>query len=264
MKEIVKQAAFAAGLNITRQTPSEEIWQLIRSLHPVDCGRNLIRIGGDAAGGYLLPDDLDGIEYCFSPGVSSVADFESHLATLQIRSFMTDYSVEAPPMANPSFVFDKKYLGANDTDTFTTLASWKAKYLDKNYSKDLILQMDVEGFEYEVILSTPAELLDSFRIIVAEFHYLEKIFDPIVFKFYKSSFDKLLKNFNVVHIHPNNRMGSVKKGDLEVPTAMEITFYNKRRTQAVKPALRFPHPLDRENAPHLNPLPLPKCWYSSS
>src|SRR5687768_8728360 len=144
MKEIVKQAAFAAGLNITRQTSSEEIWKLIRALRPVNCGKNLIRIGGNAAGGYLIPDDLDGIEYCFSPGVSSVADFESHLANLRIKSFMTDYSVDAPPVNNPSFIFDKKFLGANDSDTFTTLLSWKEKYL-KNYSQDLILQMDVEG-----------------------------------------------------------------------------------------------------------------------
>jgi hypothetical protein len=92
MRKIIKEAAFAAGLNVTRQTPIEEIRQLIRTLRPVDCGKPLIRIGGDGAGGYLLPDDLEGIEYCFSPGVSTVADFESHLATLHIKSFLADYS----------------------------------------------------------------------------------------------------------------------------------------------------------------------------
>ena len=30
-------------------------------------------IGGAGDGGYLVPDDLDGIEYCFSPGVNLIS-----------------------------------------------------------------------------------------------------------------------------------------------------------------------------------------------
>src|SRR3954447_581511 len=151
IKKTVKEAVFAAGLNLTRQTRSEEAGQFIATLRPVDCEKGLIRIGGEADGGYLLPDDLEGIEYCFSPGVGMISDFENHLSTLHIQSFLADYSVESPPVQNPDFVFDQKFLGANDSDIFMPLNSWKEKYL-KNYSRDLLLQMDIEGFEYEVIL----------------------------------------------------------------------------------------------------------------
>jgi hypothetical protein len=261
MEELVKKWLFACGFNVTRQTKSEEVLALIRKLRPQDCGKELIRIGADRDGGYLIPNDLAGIEYCFSPGVSTRSHFEDHLANLKIRSFLADYSVAAPPVSRPEFTFDKKYLGANDRDNFFTLATWKNKYLE-GYTGDLLLQMDIEGFEYEVILSTPPELLNQFRIIVIEAHSLDKLFDRFAFGLISTCFDKLLQFFHVVHIHPNNCCGVVRKGDIEVPRMVEITFLNRNRVSQVRPATVFPHELDRDNVAELETLRLPGCWYS--
>jgi hypothetical protein len=216
-------------------------------------------VGPHTDGGYLIPDDLEGIEYCFSPGVDVSSSFENQLADRNIKSFLADYSVEAPSIIRPEFVFDKKFLGAVDRDQFFTLASWKDKYL-KDYRGDLILQMDIEGFEYEVILSTPQDLLDQFRIIVIEFHELDRLFDPLAFRLLSACFDKLLKSFYVVHIHPNNVSEVVKREAIEIPRIMEFTFLNKRRVRVTKPRLDFPHNLDADNSSN-PPLPLPKCWY---
>ena len=79
-KTVVRDAGLAVGLNITGCTARAEVLGLIKSLRPMDCGKKLIRIGGNEDGGYLVPDDLEGIEYCFSPGVSTTVDFETHLA----------------------------------------------------------------------------------------------------------------------------------------------------------------------------------------
>jgi hypothetical protein len=261
MEELVKKWFFARGLNVTRQTKTAQVIDLIRKLRPQDCGKTLIRIGSDGDGGYLVPDDLAGIEYCFSPGVSAISHFEDHLATLNIRSFLADYSVDSPPVSRPEFTFDKKFLGAVDQDHFFTLASWKDKYL-KGYSGDLILQMDIEGFEYEVILSTPADLLKQFRIIVIEFHSLDRLFDRFAFGLISTCFDKLLQYFRVVHIHPNNCCGSVRKGAIEVPRVLEITFLNKNRVSQTQPAQTFPHKLDRDNVQEKTALRLPELWYS--
>jgi len=141
-------------------TKPDDVLGLIGKLTPQDCGRNLIRIGGSGDGGYLIPDDLDGIEYCFSPGVSTVSNFENELANLNIKSFLADYSVDSPPIAREEFTFDKKFLGSTDYGQFFTLTSWKDKYL-KDYAGDLILQMDIEGGEYEVIINTPDHVLDQ-------------------------------------------------------------------------------------------------------
>jgi hypothetical protein len=246
---------------VTGQTDPKEILALIESLKPKHCGKPLIRIGGAGDGGYLLPDDLKGIEYCFSPGVGTKADFEKQLSRLNIRSFLADYSVEGPPFHDAHFTFDKKFLGETDTDKIMTLASWKNKYL-KTYRGDLLLQMDIEGHEFEVIMNSPDDLLAQFRIIVVEFHSLDRLFEPPSFSRYKSCFAKLTSKFVVAHIHPNNCCGNVVRGSIEIPKLIEVTFYNKKRVVNPSPRKDFPHPLDRDNVPGKPTLVLPKCWYA--
>jgi hypothetical protein len=250
----------ALRFNLAKQTKAADVYGLIKKLRPQDCGKDLIRIGGNEDGGYLIPDDLEGIEYCFSPGVSILSEFENELADRKIRSFLADYSVDSPTITRPEFIFDKKFLGLIDNEQFFTLATWKDKYL-KNYTGDLILQMDIEQAEYPVILSTPDHLLDQFRILAIEFHSLHKLFDPFAFEVISACFQKLLEHFYVVHIHPNNFEGSVSVGDIEVPKNMEFTFLNKKRVSRTKPQRVFPHSLDVPNVPR-RPLHLPKCWYS--
>ncbi len=107
----LRAGLFSRGLNVTGQTSPTDVTALIRRLRPLDCGKELIRIGGEGDGGYLVPNDLEGIEYCFSPGVSTTSDFENTLADLHIKSFLADYSVASPPVVRPEMVFDKKFLG---------------------------------------------------------------------------------------------------------------------------------------------------------
>lgn len=260
MINAVKNRVLSLGITAARQTKTSDVQHLIEKLRPEDCGKDLIRIGGKGDGGYLIPDDLQGIEYCFSPGVSTMSEFENHLADLGIKSFLADYSVESPPITRPEFIFDKKFLGSTDSGRFFTLATWKDKYL-KDYKGDLILQMDIEGFEYQVIANTPDQLLDQFRILVIEFHSLDRLFDPWSFELLESCFEKLLEHFCVAHIHPNNDAGTVKRKDLEIPEVLEFTFLNKKRVSRTKPKTNFPHKLDQDNFPTKRPLNLPECWY---
>ncbi len=252
----------APGFNVTSQTVPEDLMELIRKLRPQNCGMDLIRIGGAGDGGYLVPDDLDGIEYCFSPGVNTISDFENQLADRGIKSFLADYSVDAPPILRPELTFDKKFLGATNNDKFMTLPFWKDKYLS-HYAEDLILQMDIEGSEYEVILNVPDDLLEQFRIVVIEFHFLQLLFEPIMFKILSACFEKLLKSFCVVHIHPNNCGDMVKRGNIEIPIGMEFTFLNKRRVSTQTPVHTFPNKLDMPNNPRGRNMTLPDCWYKN-
>ena len=247
------------GVYSTSRTATSTLLGLVRELRPQDCGKNLIRIGAPGDGGYLIPDDLEGINYCFSPGVSTISDFENDLADLGIKCFLADYSVDAPPILRREFTFDKRFVGASDFGNYFTLSNWKDKYL-KGYSGDMLLQMDIEGNEYEVIFSTPDDLLNQFRIMAIEFHYLDRLFDPVVFSMIAASFRKILQQFHVAHIHPNEIGGSCKVGDLEIPKVMEFTFLNKRRVSSTNPIRTFPHKLDSGNTGK-RPLTLPACWY---
>ena len=262
LRNFIKALAFAARIDLARRTRDDDILQLLTQLRPLSCGRELIRIGPDGDGGYLLPDDLEEIHYCFSPGVGSTVGFESALADRNIRCFLADYSVQSLPVNRPEFTFDKKYLGANDTDVSFTLKSWIGKYL-KDCDVPLLLQMDIEGNEYEVLLNTPTEVLASFRILVIEFHHLHRMFDSFLFSLYKACFERILQHFYVAHIHPNNCCGSLKKSGIEIPRHMEFTFYNRNRVACSTYQQQFPHPLDRDNVPGNRRLRLPRCWYGS-
>ena len=79
-----------------RPTPVARLRALIEKLSPVTCGKELIRLGDDGDGGYLLPDDLGGIAACFSPGVGYSSKFEIDVAARGIRVHMADASVDGP------------------------------------------------------------------------------------------------------------------------------------------------------------------------
>lgn len=258
VKETGKLQEALRNLRLTRRTESARVRALIRSLCPQNCGLDLIRIGGPGDGGYLVPNDLGGIEYCFSPGVSTVSTFENELADRGIRSFLADYSVDAPQITRPEFVFDKKFLGPVDGGNYITLASWKNQYLP-DYNGDLLMQMDIEGAEYDVLLATPESLLDQFRIILIEFHFLDRIFEPEEFPTIEDTFHRLLRHFHVAHIHPNNIGGSVTLDGIEIPKLLEFTFINKRSVARTQPQTVFPHPLDADNGRRKH-LVLPECW----
>lgn len=260
-KRLVKSGFLQFGVCVMRRTETAKLLDLIETLRPQDCGKELIRIGGQGDGGYLIPDDLEGIEYCFSPGVSTESGFENYLADLGIKSFLADYSVDEPPISRMEFSFEKKFLGSLDSENFFTLTTWKDKYI-KDYTGDLILQMDIEGCEYEVILSTPDALLNQFRIMVIEFHSLDQLFDPFVFSAWSATFEKILRYFHVAHIHPNNYADCVKVGKVEIPRVLEFTFINKRRVGSTRPQEVFPHRLDARNNMEASDVFLPKCWHS--
>src|ERR1700684_3718638 len=166
MRNFIRNILASAGISIGRHVDDVSIRDMIERLHPVVTDRDLIRLGGDADGGYLVPNDLDGIVACFSPGVGPVVSFEEALVERGIPCFLADASVTSPPILNQLIHFERKFLGVVNDDTTTTLDAWVRNYAPA--SGDLILQMDIEGAEWPVLLNVSDETLRRFRIIVIE------------------------------------------------------------------------------------------------
>jgi|TARA_B110000211_G_C14047515_1_gene539698 hypothetical protein len=238
----------------------EDLKSLLVKLHPVKTDFELIRIGSDIDGGYLIPDDLDGISTCFSPGVSDNCAFELDLANnFGVTSYMCDWSVNSSPTLHDNLIFKKKYLGVINDEKYIRLESWFNTLKPK---KDCILQMDIEGSEYNVILDTDNQTLSNFRILIIEFHGLDMLFNQSGFRTISSVFEKLLINFKVVHIHPNNCCGSYEYDGIEIPSVMEFTFLNKNRIKSFESLSKFPHKLDTDNTDNKT-IELPINWYDS-
>ena len=229
----------------------------LKSNRPITTEFDLIRIGGSQDGGYLIPNDLDGIKYCFSPGVDVTSDFELDLyEKFNVHSYLSDFSVDKAGIDCDGFKFQKKFLNSKTNITNETLSDWIRK---ENNDDEMILQMDIEKSEYNVLIETSSEVLKKFRIILIEFHDFNKIFSDFGFRTINSLFDKLNNDFYIVHIHPNKCCGYSETKGLKIPNTVEYTFLRKDRVKYKKNTEKFPHELD-----HDKDFILPSNFYNFS
>ena len=72
---------------------------------------------------------------------------------------------------------------------------------------------------------------------------------------------KIMINFEVAHIHPNNCNGTFPVSGEKLPTALEITFLRKDLCRYKKNVESLPHKLDSKNIKKLPNVYLSKKWY---
>ncbi len=268
MKKVLKKAFLGtislANITANKLLDKQIVLSLIHKLRPYDTDKKLIRFGPNGDGGYLIPDDVKDIEACFSPGVGLLSGFEEDCSKHGMKVFLADKSVDSPALNNPQFSFIKKYIGPLTNEDFITLDDWVDSSNLESHNSDLLLQMDIEGYEYSTILSISNQLMKRFRIIVVEFHSLNRLWDTEFFNIASPVFDKLLQNHSCVHIHPNNCCGMFKLKGLELPNVAEFTFVRNDRVEKDKIQNVFPHPLDFDCEPSIKPLVLPKHWFASN
>lgn len=260
-KNFIKNKLRSQGLYVEKHTSKKAILSLIESFTPIETNKNLIRLGPEKDGGYLVPDDLENIEACFSPGVGGISDFELSCLGYGMKLFLADKSVDGPPISNENFNFLKKYVGPLNNRDFTTVDTWVSSSI-KNTGKDLMLQMDIEGYEYVTILNMSEQLIKRFRIIVIEFHNLHKLWNRDFFLTTKLALDKLLQNHYCIHIHPNNIAKTYTLHGVEIPPVAEFTFIRKDRCDNMGFRKDFPHNLDEDNTPN-DTVVLPSTWYKN-
>jgi len=222
----------------------------------------LTRVGGGGDGGYLIPDDFTDVVACFSPGVGKKSDFELALAERGIRSFMADYSVDGPPIKHAYFNFEKLFVATHSEQSkLIRLDEWISK--KEQTAGDLILQMDIEGHEWPILADVTAETLSRFRIIVLELHELDNLLtNPLGIEIFKSVFQKLNKQFSVVHLHANSGCGLLNYQGVQIPRVIEVTLIRNDRYQVSNELFdpTIPSPLDAPNVPGQKELRLTKEW----
>lgn len=259
----------------SEKTSITRIIDSISIMKPKPSPYKLKRIGGKGDGAYLIPDDLDGIEACFSPGVNNYKNFEDELTdTYGIKCHMCDYSSDIAdfktPLREGSQTFKKMWLDIDSDINTISLEQW-IEELSLKTDRDLLLQMDIEGAEYRNLLSCKNSILQRFRIIVLELHGLhianneaefEKELGPLL--------RKLDINFICVHAHPNNcsRDFVLEKTGFNIPNVLELTFLRRDRFDQINVLewhkTLIPHPLDINLNVIENPLLfLSESWCSN-
>jgi hypothetical protein len=266
IKNTIKNLLGRFGLNIYKSN-KEDLENFIKKIFVHDLGYDLIRVGCNGDGGYLVPNILNQISYCFSPGVGGIVNFENDLQKRGIKCFLADSTVQDPSNKIEKYDFIKKNINIFNDSNNITLESWINQKLKKNKKKvgkinNLMLQMDIEGDEIPILLNIKKEIIKKFKIMIIEFHNFEFLGNNFSIKIYKQVFEKILKDFDIAHIHPNNCCGFKRIFNYDIPRVMEITFLRKDISKFKKKIKnKLPHALDFKCVNYKKDISLPNYFY---
>ena len=93
---------------LSRTSNLQNLNNFLKKIKVYNLGYDLVRIGQQNDGGYLVPNIIDQIDYCFSPGVGNTTKFEEELINKGVRKcFLADGTLEFIS-TNPKIEFLKK------------------------------------------------------------------------------------------------------------------------------------------------------------
>lgn len=207
-------------------------------------GREKARFGGDKDGGYvMLPPDPGDIAYSF--GVSESSPWDLEMARLGVQVFQYDASIEQAPDEHPNIKFHKYFLaGLEREGPYKTV---EEILRDHNHASrnDIILQMDIEGAEWEVLPLLSPEQLNCFKQIIVEFHHIDKQ------EYACPIFRKLRQTHTPIHFHYNNNAASCfylpRQGFIYNAEALELTYVRNDALTFSTCRDYFPTELDCKN-----------------
>lgn len=225
----------------SEKTSRSKILGLFSSLRPIKTEINLIRIGDSNDGGYLVPDDLTGIQGLVSPGVGNTIRFDLEIAK-DMPALLIDGTVSKPVNLPHNIDFLPLMLGSE-----VSLESLLDSFFPS--ARELILSMDIEGAEWQVLKNTNRLCLDSFRIIVIELHNLHTLLNFKDYTSKKEIIDKILANFSVLHLHCNNGGGHFYFQGTKLPRVIELTLLRNDRFTKNYGFAKIPNRLDSKNLP---------------
>ncbi len=247
MFRLTRRVLLFFGVFSVKVVPEEQIGRTLTLIRPFRIDVPLVRVGPNTDGGYLLPDDFDDLAAVFSPGVADVADFEKFFLDRGVPCYLIDPTVNGPPIDHQRLRFEKLWLGAETVPgKSVSLTDWVAQY---SPAGDLVLQMDIEGHEYEALLATPQSVIKRFRHIVIEFHSFDSIASKSGSRLVAATLGKILSSHVPVHAHPNNCDPPFKVRGLGVPRVVEVTFTRRDGVSHRSEYADLPHHLDFANTP---------------
>jgi hypothetical protein len=229
---------------------------LFEMLQPVALANcQLQRFGERHDGGYLMCGDLlGGAQTGYSYGISGYDKWGCDISTtLHFPVHQYDcFDTTQPVCSSGATVFHAECVGDKretlEGRVFDTVTNQIAKNGDG--SKRIVLKIDVEGAEWDSLLSVPDGILRQIDQMAVEFHWMldeqsHWVQDPK----YLRVVERLKQFFEVAHVHFNN--ASCVGGLEPFPTwAFEVTFVSKRLA-VVDPSRKAGglDPLDAPNNP---------------
>ena len=196
---------------------------VLRLLTPHKTNLKKKRVGSDKDGGYVICHEINP-DALYSYGSDDNISFEKSFYELYKKpSFVYDHTIEKITDKPDYINFFREGVGNEKTENLDTI---KNHLIKNNHleNRNLVMQMDVEGCEWDVLEYQP---IDNFMELIIEFHLYPSMFSNNLFHGKViNTLTYINKYFTPVHIHGNNACSLENKPWLteNLPMCMEVTF----------------------------------------
>jgi len=219
---------------------------------------NLVRVGGDADGGYLLVDDFGRVETAFSFGVGDEVSWDLDMAARGITVHQFDHTIDSGPVDHARVLFHRIQIAPFAAEGAEPMSS--ALRLSET-DAPVIVKMDIEGDEWSVLEQLADADADRIAQLVCEFHNFDQIVRSPDVERAVGVLSKLRDKFGVVHLHANNYGKVIVLGTITFPEILEVSFANRKLYDLVPADVRLPIPLDRPNRKDIAEITLGRFRY---
>jgi hypothetical protein len=184
----------------------------------------LIRLGSQFDGGYVIANSFTCEDFLLTFGVGTDVSFEKDLSHSIKGIHLYDHTVDKLPSQISNATFFQRGLAIAPSTSMTNL---EEAVLNIPTHAEIILKIDIEGDEWEILAEASTGLLGSFKQIVIEFHNLESINSSSKYELIFSVLQKLRVTHNVINVHGNNwDTFRIIHGQFWA-NALEVTYLNK-------------------------------------
>jgi hypothetical protein len=222
----------------------------------------LERFGGSSDGGYFCPPNIANIKYVFSPGHGGIKTFEDHMSLLGKQVYMCDPDFKLVEDLKKHQEFDSIGISSTEIrkDNFMTLENWVNSKVGID-SNNLLLQMGIEGQEWEIFASSDSMFLNRFEVMIVEFHGLDRmLYDSHFASLTKVSLSKLSSSHSNAFCKANNVGGYVYFKGKKFPKVIECTLirHNSSLLTIDVDTKRRDAKCDYRNNANMPPLAIPR------
>jgi hypothetical protein len=211
------------GFQIQRLAPKNQIQIALELLRPFELVEKLIRVGPMGDGGYVIPKFNGNVTALISPGCNGEWEFEKEIYKIfEIPSIVIDHDDKKPIDFHDPHLYINAWVGAVNDSTTRNLS----RIISENLKPDdyFILQMDIEGMEYETFLSFEENVIKQARVIIVELHYLENLMNPSWLQY---TFFPFIKKINathqIVYLNGNTYCDLIEFAGMKWPRVLEVT-----------------------------------------
>jgi hypothetical protein len=244
MRSAVEEALRVAQ-DPTCRTPALELLALLAPMNAVGVGKT--RFGRERDGGYVMLDDLSGIDCAISCGIADETSWDMAIAERGIPVIQVDDSIDTPIDRHALWTFHRRrVVGEASGPSEFSLPDLLA--MCRGGSDSVIGKIDIEGSEWDV-LPAAGDAFRRFRQVVIEFHDLRRLVEPAWHTRAMAALRAIHATHQPVHVHGNNFRPLVVIGGVPVPDVCEVTFALRSRYRFAPDAGHCPTPLDAPTTP---------------